>query len=470
MMVINTGDPFPDLAVVVLARWAWRYRSELAPARRGARHWPALAWLHARALPQWWPLILRRLWPPRAQWPSFGARSGSPGSPNALYAAARCSRRGGVAGRWPPRSARSPRRCRKSLGIGALVLAVPWWAHRRRRAKVRVERTLAAWPDIAKAIGLPGSQVMSATRGPVGMAGAVPAGTRPDHHRRDRADSRDRIRARHLPRRGPRLPDPRRPGQPVRAAGAGHRPARRRDPVARPVRHVHHPAGRPRAVRGRRAVPRVCSCAGTRCSAAQPGRARAAGSTCSWPTWPPAATWSSGPSTSRRGWNSARGHACIDRLATTPEQAAALLADAVAILQARAAHLAATGRRIWEPSPDMPALVIIIDEYAELADEAPDAMSDTDSIARLGRAVAVTLVAATQRPTQKAMGQGAVRSQMDTADMLPRPRTQRRRPGPRPGNAQRRMARPQPQRARQVPRLRTRARHAHARPRLPGHR
>jgi DNA segregation ATPase FtsK/SpoIIIE-like protein len=105
---------------------------------------------------------------------------------------------------------------------------------------------------------------------------------------------------------------------------------------------------------------------------------------------------------------------CIDRLATTPEEAAALLADAVAILQARAAHLAATGRRVWEPSSAMPALVIIVDEYAELADEAADAMGDTDTIARLGRAVAVTLVAATQRPTQKAMGQGAVRSQMDT--------------------------------------------------------
>ena len=61
----------------------------------------------------------------------------------------------------------------------------------------------------------------------------------------------------------------------------------------------------------------------------------------------------------------------------------------------------------------MPALIILIDEYAELAEQAPDAMSDTDSIARLGRAVAVTLIAATQRPTQKAMGQGAVRSQMD---------------------------------------------------------
>src|SRR5208283_149569 len=50
---------------------------------------------------------------------------------------------------------------------------------------------------------------------------------------------------------------------------------------------------------------------------------------------------------------------------------------------------------------------------APLAVRGPDAMSDTDSIARLGRAVAVTLIAATQRPTQKAMGQGAVRSQMD---------------------------------------------------------
>jgi S-DNA-T family DNA segregation ATPase FtsK/SpoIIIE len=61
----------------------------------------------------------------------------------------------------------------------------------------------------------------------------------------------------------------------------------------------------------------------------------------------------------------------------------------------------------------MPALVIVLDEFAELADHAPDAASGCDSIARRGRAVAVTLIAATQRPTQKAMGQGALRSQMD---------------------------------------------------------
>jgi S-DNA-T family DNA segregation ATPase FtsK/SpoIIIE len=104
---------------------------------------------------------------------------------------------------------------------------------------------------------------------------------------------------------------------------------------------------------------------------------------------------------------------CIGRLATTPEQATALLRDAVAILKGRAEHLASLGRRTWEPTPEMPALIIIIDEYAELTEECPEAMHYTDTVARLGRAVAVTIIAATQRPTQKVMGQGAVRSQMD---------------------------------------------------------
>ena len=104
---------------------------------------------------------------------------------------------------------------------------------------------------------------------------------------------------------------------------------------------------------------------------------------------------------------------CPGRLATTPAEAAALLADAVTIVFARAQHLAGHGKREWQPSPARPALVIIINEYAELAGDAPDAMSDTGTIARPGRAPAVTLVAATQRPTQKVMGQGAVRSQMN---------------------------------------------------------
>jgi S-DNA-T family DNA segregation ATPase FtsK/SpoIIIE len=104
---------------------------------------------------------------------------------------------------------------------------------------------------------------------------------------------------------------------------------------------------------------------------------------------------------------------CLDRLATTPQDAGRLLADAVRVLDARAAALAESGARLWEPAPHMPALVVVIDEYAELAEEAGDATAHADSVARRGRAVAVTLLAATQRPTQQAMGNGAVRSQMD---------------------------------------------------------
>jgi DNA segregation ATPase FtsK/SpoIIIE, S-DNA-T family len=104
---------------------------------------------------------------------------------------------------------------------------------------------------------------------------------------------------------------------------------------------------------------------------------------------------------------------CLNRLATTASEAASLLAEAVSILDARAHHLTAGGSRLWTPTPTTPALVIVIDEYAELAEQSQTAVIHADSIARRGRAVAVTLLAATQRPTQKAMGSGAVRSQMD---------------------------------------------------------
>ncbi|WP_347624617.1 hypothetical protein [Nonomuraea sp. B1E8] len=104
---------------------------------------------------------------------------------------------------------------------------------------------------------------------------------------------------------------------------------------------------------------------------------------------------------------------CIDRIATTPQEAEALLADAVVILDGRADDLTTRGERVWEPSPERPALVIVIDEYAELASEAPRAIDHADSIARRGRAPAVNLIAATQRPSKDAMGKSAVRSQMD---------------------------------------------------------
>lgn len=68
MMVINTGDnAFPELAIVVIGRALWRYRSELAPLAVAAlpRSWPASDGGHTphsrRGGRSSWPAP----WPPR---------------------------------------------------------------------------------------------------------------------------------------------------------------------------------------------------------------------------------------------------------------------------------------------------------------------------------------------------------------------------------------------------------------------
>jgi S-DNA-T family DNA segregation ATPase FtsK/SpoIIIE len=101
----------------------------------------------------------------------------------------------------------------------------------------------------------------------------------------------------------------------------------------------------------------------------------------------------------------------LHRLATDNDSAERLLQAGVDELENRAEFLMGRGRREWYPKFDAPQLFIIIDEYAELSKKAQRL---ADSIARRGRAVAVVLIIATQRPTQKAMGESsALRSQMN---------------------------------------------------------
>jgi FtsK/SpoIIIE family len=290
------------------------------------------------------------------------------------------------------------------LGVGAFILAVPWWVHRRRRARVRVQRALAAWPDISKAIGLPGSKVQSATVDLWGWRARV---------RLARGQTISDVTAR-IPAIESALGTYR---SAVRVYPTGDGKANRcelrvldTDPHAEAVpwpgpsaRSITEPVdlgpfedAEPCRVSFLR---RHALFAGTT------GSGKSGGLNVLMATLAACDDVVIWAIDLKKGMELQPWAPCIDRLATTPQEAATLLADAVAILQARAAHLAATGRRVWEPSPDMPALVILVDEYAELADETSDAMSDTDSLARLGRAVAVTIVAATQRPTQKAMGQ-----------------------------------------------------------------
>src|SRR6266567_1837983 len=300
-----------------------------------------------------------------------------------------------------------------AVAVGlTLICGLPWWASRRRRAKIRVERMLAVWPDIAQVVGLAGSRVMSTVVDVWGWRARFALA---------RGQTIEQVIAK-LPAiesglgtfRGAArvLPTP---------DGLANRFELRvldRDPhadaitwpgpsvtsITEPIDLGPFEDATPAKVLFLRRHALFGGVSGSGKSGllnVLMGNLAAC---------PDVVIWAIDL---KRGMELAPWASCIARLATTPAEARALLADANAILEARATYLAAAGHRVWEPSPQMPALIILIDEYAELAETTPEATSDADSIARRGRAVAVTLIAATQRPTQKAMGQGALRSQMD---------------------------------------------------------
>ncbi len=298
--------------------------------------------------------------------------------------------------------------------MSTCVLAVPWWAHRRRRARVRVERLLAAWPEIAQAVGLAGSRVMSAVvdvwgwRAVFGLArgqtitdviaklpaiesglgtfrGAARVCPTPD-------GLANRFELRVLDK-DPHADAITWPGPSVALHHRAHRPrpVRRRHARARCSCYAVHglfggatgsgKSGGVNVLMGNLTACARCGDLGDRPQARHGARPVGRSASTAWPPRPPrpARCWPT-------RWPSSK-----PAPPTSP----------------RSASGSGSPPRTW------PALLIIIDEYAELTESASDATGDADSIGRRGRAVAVTLVAATQRPTQKAMGQGALRSQMD---------------------------------------------------------
>ncbi|MEV0895943.1 FtsK/SpoIIIE domain-containing protein [Actinoplanes sp. NPDC049802] len=297
------------------------------------------------------------------------------------------------------------------LLVATVAGGIPWWAHRRRRARVRVDRTIQAWPDMAEQIGLAGSRVLSAVVDVWGwrarmtlragqtvadVVAHVPAiesglGTRPGAVRVE--------------------PDPAHAGRFVMRVLAGDPhanavpwPGPAAGSVIDPIRlGVFEDATDVRVPMLRRHV-LIGGIAGAGKSGILNviiGNLVACTDVVLW-------------GIDLKGGMELRPWApCLARLATTPAEAAAMLRDAVQVLEARARAMGDSSARLWLPTERTPALVIVVDEYAELADHAPAAVESADSVVLRGRAVAVTLLAATQRPTQQAMGKGAVRSQMD---------------------------------------------------------
>jgi S-DNA-T family DNA segregation ATPase FtsK/SpoIIIE len=105
--------------------------------------------------------------------------------------------------------------------------------------------------------------------------------------------------------------------------------------------------------------------------------------------------------------------ACLGRVATTPADTQQLLAAATAVLEGRLAELGRRGLRELAPSPATPALVVVIDEHAELVARCgKPALDAIDSIAKRGRAASVTLVLASQRATMAVLGSEVLRANL----------------------------------------------------------
>lgn len=91
-----------------------------------------------------------------------------------------------------------------------------------------------------------------------------------------------------------------------------------------------------------------------------------------------------------------------DRSARGAAQAALMLKAAVAVMHARGAYLrslrtdsdSGEAVRKWDPTVHGPALVIVIDELAELFRQVPDAVEDFETLSQVARALGITLVGA----------------------------------------------------------------------------
>ena len=420
LYVVPPNDPLGALFAVLGAvrRAGWRYRSELAPvAVAGAVAWAG--WRLHTSHPGLWPLlalltaaaVAGAVWAPR-RWPWLRRVPLLERPTERLYLALWLL----VGGGWLA-AATAAGLSHPPLGAvwlwGTLACGVPWWTNHRRRHKVTVAHTIARWPELTDTVaGLAGSTIVSAARTGWGWTARVvlrrgqtvraavdqiasiesALAARPGAIRIEPDPTDARALILHViesdphaePIDWPGLAHPTRDGSIRRPANIGI--FEDGSAVLVPLAWRHVLVGGTTGA-GKSGLVNVLLAILTGC--------------------PDAMVWGVDL---KQGMELRPWAPCLHRLATTPEEATAVLRNAVTELDRRAALLGQLGHRLWEPAPDAPALVVVIDEYAELPEEAK---ASADSIARRGRAVAVTLLVATQRPTQDAMGKGAVRSQMD---------------------------------------------------------
>jgi S-DNA-T family DNA segregation ATPase FtsK/SpoIIIE len=392
-------------------RLAWRYRSELAPIYAAVLLLAAGVVAHVW-LPGWWPIVAGTGLAAAAIVGLLGYRLGLDRRAERAYAITTTA----AATAWLAAACWfGPIRRLLLLAwlAGTLTAGVPWWWHRRRRAKVRVLRAVERWGDDAAAANLGGARLQRVEVHPSGrqwsarvllpkgqtlrdVLDRIPnlesaLGLRPRSIRVEEDPTLARRVILRVVERDPHA------GTLAMPEVAGPRS------ITRPVLVAEYETGEPLRVLLLRKHALI-------------GGTQGAGKSILLT----AVLFTLGPAPDVLLWaidfaggaGLAPWRACLGRLATTSAEARKLFEDAVAAIDARERWLADHAQEHWEPTPAAPAIVIPVDELAELIEQLPDAADRLDTIARKGRKTAITLLAATQRPTQQALGGGALRAQL----------------------------------------------------------
>ena len=179
LVILGPDEPLGLIALAAISRWAYRHRTAFVPFGITIAAFAIAAYTHPHHA-RYWLLVAgitvtvtvvmgmphRFLWTRPAGKVTAGALArlweacGIDRGIERAYAATVIAVTGGwlaaAIGAGPP-----TKPLPLVAGIATVILGIPWWFHRRRRAKARVEKTISAWPDVADNAGLAGSEILS---------------------------------------------------------------------------------------------------------------------------------------------------------------------------------------------------------------------------------------------------------------------------------------------------------------------
>jgi hypothetical protein len=96
----------------------------------------------------------------------------------------------------------------------------------------------------------------------------------------------------------------------------------------------------------------------------------------------------------------------VARVESEADGIQAVVDDLVAEMKERETIMRTESLDTWEPTPERPRIIVVVDEGAELMSEVPDAVTGLRSIARRARSAQIPLWWATQKPTVTGPGKG----------------------------------------------------------------